>query len=536
MRSILHLFLILTSFSSQAQFSRADSLRGSETPERVWWNLTHYDLFVKVFPVEKKISGKNTIRFDVDRTQKSMQIDLQMPLNMDSVVFQNKKLTVRKDGPNVYLIDFPNDLKLRQSYEVTCYYSGVPREAVNAPWDGGVVWSQDSKGKPIIATACQGIGASIWWPCKDHMYDEPEQGMRISVNTPKEVMNVSNGRLKENRIEADDTRTTVWEVVNPINNYGVNMNIADYAHWSEVFQGEKGPLDLDFYVFAENLAKAKIHFADAQRTLTAFEYWFGPYPFYEDSYKLVEVPYLGMEHQSSVTYGNEYKKGYLGMDLSGTGWGKNWDYIIVHESGHEWFANNITYRDAADMWIHEGFTSYSEGIFTEYFYGKKAGFEYLRGLRKGIHNQSPIIGTYNVNQEGSGDMYPKGANLLHTIRQLVNNDSIWRSFLRGFNEDFYHQVVTSKRVESYMSMKLQMDLSTVFDQYLRTTDIPTLEIKKKRKKLSYRWTNVVKDFTMPIDVNIDGKMVRILPIEVFQDLKCKKFEVSPDYYIRIKKV
>jgi len=535
MRFLLLIFISLLSITSFAQFTHDDTLRGSETPERIWWNLKHYDLILKVFPSEKKISGSNSITFDLVRPQKKMQVDLQLPLIMDSVVFENAKLKFTKDGANAHLIEFPKELKIRQDYTVTCYYSGFPKEAIRAPWDGGIVWNKDKNGKPIIATACQGIGASIWWPCKDHMYDEPENGMQISVNTPKEVMNVSNGRLIENRIENDGTRTTVWEVKNPINNYGVNMNVADYATWSEVYAGEKGLLDMTFYVYAENLEKAKVHFKDATRTMEAFEHWFGPYPFYEDSYKLVEVPYLGMEHQSSVTYGNKFMHGYLGSDLSGTGWGKKWDYIIVHESGHEWFANSITYRDAADMWLHEGFTSYSEGLFVEYFYGKDAGAEYLRGLRSGISNKSPIIGTYNVNQEGSGDMYPKGANLLHTIRQMVNNDSIWRSFLRNLNKDFYHQIVTSKRIESYMSMKLQMDLSSVFDQYLRTTDIPTLVIQKKGKKLEYKWTNVVQDFTMAIEVCIDGKAVRIVPTEYFLEVKCKKFEISPDYYIKISK-
>ncbi|MFD0878390.1 M1 family aminopeptidase, partial [Massilia pinisoli] len=166
-----------------------------------------------------------------------------------------------------------------------------------------------------------------------------------------------------------------------INNYGINMNVGNYEHFNEIYDGEKGKLTLDYYVLPENLEKAKTQFKQVPMMLKAFEHWFGPYPFYEDGYKLVDVPYLGMEHQSSVTYGNKYNNGYLGRDLSGTGWGLKWDFIIVHESGHEWFANNITYKDMADMWIHESFTNYSENLYTEYYFGKEAGAAYVIGCR-----------------------------------------------------------------------------------------------------------------------------------------------------------
>lgn len=515
-----------------SQFSHSDSIRGSITSQRSWWNLLHYDLYVKVVPDDKKIEGKNTFSFEVVGQQNDFQIDLQAPLVLDSVVFQNQQLPIQKETENAYFISIPIQLEKSKTYELTAYYHGIPIVAKRAPWDGGLVWKSDKNGQPIIATACQGIGASSWWPCKDHMYDEPDNGMNITVNSPKEIMDVSNGKLISNELLADGTRTTSWEVVNPINNYGVNMNIADYVHWSSVYMGEKGPLNLDFYVYPQNLEKSKIQFQDAYRVLEALEYWFGPYPFYEDGYKLVEVPYLGMEHQSSVTYGNNYKNGYLGTDLSGTGWGLKWDYIIIHESGHEWFANNITYKDIADMWIHEGFTSYSEGLFTEYFYGKDAGAEYLRGLRKGISNDAPIIGQYDVNQEGSGDMYPKGANMLHTIRQIIDNDTLWRAILRGLNEEFYHQTVTTQQIENYIIEKSGCDLQSVFDQYLRTSHPPQLIVQKKRKKVTYYWGKTVPNFKMPIDVFCNGEKIRILPSHEKKTLKAKTFVVDENFYLR----
>lgn len=341
------------------------------------------------------------------------------------------------------------------------HYEGNPKEAVNAPWDGGFSWSKDENGKPFVATSCQGLGASVWWPNKDHMYDEVDS-MRISVTNPKGLSNISNGRLEKIEEHAN-TVTSHWVVKNPINNYGVNVNIGDYVHFSEVYNGEKGPLTMDYYVLSDNLEKAKVHFKDAPKMMKAFEHWFGPYPFYEDGYKLVEAPYLGMEHQSSVTYGNKYKQGYMGNDFSGSGWGGlKFDYLIIHESGHEWFANNITNKDIADMWIHESFTTYSESIFLDYYYGTQAANEYVIGLRRNIANDIPIIGNYDVNDEGSGDMYFKGANMIHTIRQLVDNDEKWRRILRGLNKDFYHSIVTTEQIEGYLSHQSGIDLTTFF--------------------------------------------------------------------------
>ena len=436
----------------KTDFTRQDTLRGSITPEREWWDLTYYHLDIKVNPDDKFISGKNTIQYKVLKNQSVMQVDLQAPLKITKVIQNNKPLEVKQDG-NAHFVTLAETQNIGDINSIDVYYEGKPQEAKNAPWDGGFSWKKDENGNHFVATSCQGLGASVWWPNKDHMYDEVDS-MLISVNIPKGLTNISNGRLRKLEEHTDNTVTSHWFVNNPINNYGVNVNIGDYVHFSEVFDGEKGDLDLDYYVLRDNLEKAKVHFEDTPKMMKAFEHWIGPYPFYEDGFKLVEVPYLGMEHQSSITYGNKYMKGYLGRDVSGTGWGLKFDFIIIHEAGHEWFANNITYKDIADMWIHEGFTAYIESLYLEYHYGKKAGDEYAVGKGRNIKNDRPVIGYYNVNKEGSGDMYNKGAYMLHTLRQLIEDDGKWRMILRGLNKTFYHQTVTTKQIEDYLSHRI----------------------------------------------------------------------------------
>ena len=490
-------------------FTRQDTLRGSITKEREWWDVKKYHLDIKVNPVDSTITGSNTIGYKVLTEYNLMQIDLQTPMEIYKVIQDGKELKYKREG-NAFFIELVAAQKVGSIKELIVFYGGKPKVAINPPWDGGITWRKDSSGKSFIGSSCQGLGASVWWPNKDHMYDEVDN-MLISINAPKDLMAVSNGRLQSVKQMKDGTKTYNWYVSNPINNYGVNINIGDYVSFSEKFKGEKGNLDCTYYVLRENLAKAKKQFKDAPRMLKAFEHWFGPYPFYEDSYKLVEAPYLGMEHQSSVTYGNGFENGYLGRDLSGTGWGLKFDFIIIHESGHEWFANNITYKDIADMWIHESFTNYSESLFVEYYYGKQAGYEYVKGLRKSINNDIPIIGKYDVNNEGSADMYYKGSNVLHTLRQIVNNDEKWRAILRGLNSTFYHQTVTTKQIEDYISKEVGMDLNPFFNQYLRDTRIPTLEYFFKNNALGYRWTNSVMGFNMPIKVMLNGKEQLLKP-------------------------
>jgi aminopeptidase N len=536
-RLIILLFILLNQTYAQGIFddklptSRQDTLRGSITPERAWWDLIYYHLDIKVEPNKKYISGSNTVGYKVLKSNKVMQIDLQKPMNITSITSKNKKLKFTREG-NAYFIELRKKQKKGDINYIKIYYEGFPKEAIRAPWDGGLSWKKDDNNNHFIATSCQGLGASVWWPNKDHMYDEVDS-MLISVNVPKHLTNVSNGRLRKITKLKDDTRTFDWFVTNPINNYGVNINIGDYVNFSEVYKGEKGDLDIDNYVLSYNLEKAKEQFKQVPMMIEAFEHWFGPYPFYEDSFKMVEVPYLGMEHQSSITYGNKFQNGYLGRDLSGSGWGLKFDYIIIHEGGHEWFANNITYKDVADMWVHEGFTCYSENLYVDYFFGKEASAEYVIGTRRSISNKKPIIGEYDVNREGSGDMYSKGANLLHTIRQLTNNDELWRQTLRGLNEEFYHSTVTTKEIEEYISKSIGMDLSKVFDQYLRDYRIPIFEYDINNGELSYRWNNVIDGFDMPVEVKIDGETKLLQPTNKFQKLKIKNLyvNVDKDYYV-----
>lgn len=536
--------IFLVSITNQAQellseknsFTHQDTLRGSITPERAWWDLTYYHLDVKIAPETKSISGKNTIQYTVLEPYKIMQIDLQAPLKITKVVQNDKELDVKHNG-NAHFISLIDQQQKGSIQSLDVYYEGKPREAKKAPWDGGFTWEEDKNGFPFIATSCQGLGASVWWPNKDHMYDEVDS-MLISVNVPKNLTNISNGRLRNIEKHSDNTVTSHWFVSNPINNYGVNVNIGDYEHFSEIYEGEKGPLTMDYYVLRDNLVRAKNHFKDAPKMMKAFEHWFGPYPFYEDGFKLVEVPYLGMEHQSSVTYGNQYKKGYLGNDVSGSGWGLKFDFIIIHESGHEWFANNITYKDIADMWIHESFTSYSENLYVDYYYGKEASSEYVIGVRKNIKNDKPIIGPYNVNKEGSGDMYYKGANMLHTLRQLIEDDEKWRDILRGLNKTFYHQTVTTQQIENYISEQSGIDLTAFFNQYLRDTRIPTLEYSIDNNQLRYRWINIVEDFDMPIQVTLDNNKQWIYPTAEWKTMPIEDhtMEVDLDFYVEVKKV
>ncbi|MEE9407160.1 MAG: M1 family metallopeptidase [Polaribacter sp.] len=521
----------------KSEFTKQDTLRGSITPERIWWDLTYYHLDVEVNPDNKFISGKNTVKYTVLQEYQTLQIDLQSPLKILKVTQDDQELKVNHDG-NAHFVELIKAQKVGNSESVIVYYEGNPKEAVRAPWDGGFSWKKDENGNHFVATSCQGLGASVWWPCKDHMYDEVEN-MRISVTVPSHLMDVSNGRLESIK-DNGETKTYNWFVNNPINNYGVNVNIGDYTHFSEVFKGEKGDLDMDYYVLKYNLEKAKKQFTDAPKMMKAFEHWFGPYPFYEDGFKLVEVPYLGMEHQSSVTYGNQFENGYLGRDLSGTGWGLKFDFIIIHESGHEWFANNITDIDIADMWIHESFTNYSESLFLDYYYGKKASSEYVIGLRESISNKTPIIGKYDVNKSGSSDMYNKGGNMLHTLRQLVNNDEKWRTILRKMNRVFYHQTVTTKQIEDFLSIETGFDLNPFFNQYLRDIRIPTLEYKLVENTLKYKWTNVVSDFNMPIKVYVNNENQFIHPSENWTNLKhttrIDRFKIDENFYAFSKEI
>jgi aminopeptidase N len=545
MKKIVAVFCLMFIFFSASfaqHFTHANTLRGSNGAGRAWWNATKYDLHVKFNLEDSTIIGYNIIDFEVlDKGQK-MQIDLQEPMIIDSIIYSMqdikrkiKSTDIAKDG-NAYFIpakyfSVPN---INFPYgSIYIYYHGKPKISKKAPWDGGIVWARDKQHNPWISIACQGLGASVWYPCKDYQGDEPDSA-EMHITAPSDLISISNGRLRSKIDNNDGTSTYTWAVVNPINNYDFIPYIGKYTHFGEIYKGEKGNLTMDYWVLDSNLAKAKKQFKEVPRMMKAFEYWFGPYPFYQDGYKLIDASYLGMEHQSAVAYGNGYQNGYHGMDLSGTGVGMKWDFIIVHESGHEWFGNNITSKDIADSWIHEGFTNYSETLFTEYWFGKKAATQYIVGIRKNIENKEPIISPYGVNADGPIDIYYKAGNMLHTIRQIINNDTIFRNILRGLNKTFYHQTVTSKQIENYISKKSGINFSKVFDQYLRTIKIPTLEYSIKNGILSYRWTNVVPGFNMPAKIyNEKGKPLFIYPKEKMQQLKMNITELKPDenFYI-----
>ena len=523
-----------------ADITRQETLRGTITPEREWWDVLHYDLAVEFFPDKRTIKGSNAIIFKTLKAGDKMQIDLQPPLAVTKILHGASELKFEREG-NVYWVSFEKALAKGVEDKIEVFYEGRPVESKNPPWSGGITWGRDDLGEHFISTTCEGIGASIWWPNKDIGYDEPDRGMRTSVTVPDNLVAVSNGRLKKVDVNIKDkTKTFHWEVVNPINNYGINVNIGNYVNFSEKYNGLGGVLDVNYWVLAHQKEAAVRQFKEVPRMLKAFEHWFGKYPFYEDGYKLVAVSYAGMEHQSSVTYGNWFRNGYRGLDYSGTGIGFKFDFIIVHESGHEWFGNNISMKDAADMWIHEGFTNYSENLFVEYYFGKNDAETYVIGSRRNIRNDSPIIGVYGANREGSGDMYSKGGNMLHTIRHVINDDAKWLSILRGLNKDFWHQTVTTEQIESYMSRKAGIDLSKIFEQYLRTTKIPVFKYVRQGKTLDYNYNNVVKDFTMPIRIKINGREILLTPTQEMQKYdfgeEIKTVEVDRNFYVLSKEM
>ncbi len=536
-RSLVTLVLLSSAIAGDAAaqrpprtFTHADTLRGSNGPGRAWWDATFYDLHVAVSPGDSSIRGWNAITYRALKPSSEMQIDLQVPLEVDSMVQSGKRVTYRRDG-NAFFAAVPS-LAAGASATVTVFYHGKPRAAMRPPWDGGFIWQQDSLGRRWIATANEGLGASVWWPNKDYLADEPDS-QRIAITLPDSMVDVSNGRLRSTKHNSDGTTTYEWFVEDPINNYDVEVNAGQYAHWSETFNGESGPLTLDFWPLAYHADTAKVQFQQAKSMLACFEHWFGPYPWYKDGYKLIEAPHLGMEHQSGVAYGNKFKNGYSGRDLSGTGEGLTWDFIIVHESAHEWWGNSITVKDAADMWIHEGFANYAEGLYAECKDGKEAGAQYIIGSRRNIRNDAPIIGTYGVNSEGSGDMYYKGGSMLHMIRQIVSDDEKWRSILRGIQSRFRHQTVTGQQIEDYMIQASGLNLAPIFQQYLTTPKVPVLEYKQTPDGTAYRWAEVVPGFAMPVRAN----GVLLHPTEAWKTMpRVDTIVVDPNFYVLTRKL
>ncbi len=517
-------------------FTHADTLRGSNGPSRSWWDVTFYDLHVRVDPTDSTIVGWNDIAYRVLKPGNELQIDLQMPMQLDSAVQDGRTLDMRRDG-NAFFARVVGQQRMDEVHSVRVFYHGRPQVAIRPPWDGGFTWTEDGRGNRWVSTSNEGLGASVWWPNKDYMADEPDS-QRVAITVPTPMVDVSNGRLRSTTVNDDGTTTWEWFASSPINNYAISVNAGTYAHWREIYAGEAGPLTMDFWPLSENEDVARKHWTQARSMMACFEHWFGPYPWYDDGYKLVEAPYLGMEHQTAVTYGNGFQNGYRGTDLSGTGQGLTWDFIIVHESAHEWWANNITVKDQADLWVHESFANYAEALYVECQTGSKEdGAEYVIGTRARIQNDEPIIASYGVNAEGSGDMYYKGGNMLHTLRQLVDDDAKWRGILRGLNATFRRQTVTTAQIEDYMSRESGMDLSKVFDEYLRTTKVPTLEYRIDHGTLSYRWSDVVPGFAMPVRVTLEpDRFAWIHPTAKWQKeslaVPPDAFRVAPDFYVR----
>jgi len=526
--SFLFILIILGIQQISAQFTRKDSLFGGLRIERTSFDVLRYDLNITINPEKKEIIGYNDIRFKAVNPTKKIQLDLFDNMKIDSITHQKfgKLEYVREE--NAVFVQFPTSLIQDSVYTIRFMYHGNPKIAKNAPWDGGFVFKKDSNGKDFIGVAVQGTGASLWYPVKDSQSDEPDFGTSIKVAVPNGLMNVSNGRFQGSSDLGNGYTRWDWEVKNPINTYSITVNIGDYVHFSDSLPN----LDIDYYVLRENAEKAKIHFeADVKPMMNCFQSKFGNYPFAEDGFKLVESPYLGMEHQSAVAYGNKYRKGYLGSDLSGTGVGMFFDYIIIHETGHEWFGNSITSQDIADMWIHEGFTTYTETVFVECMKGYEAALKYVNGQARNVQNDKPIIGTYGVNKRGSGDMYYKGSLLLNTLRHVINDDVKWWQLLYNYSEHFKKQIITTEMVIAYFNEQTNMDLTPIFKQYLYTANIPALEYKKIGTELQYQWKNVNSDFNMPVDIAFGKEIVRLYPTTKKQKIKLKNFKKSKSFEI-----
>lgn len=500
--------------------------------EQKWWNLLHYDIAITPDYEKKHITGTNRVTFIALETGKTLQIDLQEPMHITAVTCKNKRLSFKQNGANVYHITFATPVKAGEKQTIAIQFEGVPKESVKAPYDNGWIWAKDVKGRPWVTVFCEGSGASIWLPCKDVLYDKPDNGTTMSITVPDTLVAISNGRLQQKTFQKKGTATYQWKVVNPISNYNIIPYIGKYVSWHENYDGLKGNLDCDFWVLDYNLEKAQRHLKQTDTVLHVFEYWLGAYPFYEDSYKVVEAPFDGMEHQSAMAYGNGFQNGYKGKDfISKSGWGLKWDFILVHESGHEWFGNSVTSSNYGDGWIHEGFTKYLETLYTSYVFGIEAGNDYAIGTWKRIKNDEPILGT------NTSDKYYKASAMLHMIRQILG-DTLFRVLLTGLNKQFYHQTVNTNQILEFFNSYTKKDFTKIFDQYLTTTQIPILDYSFQGDIFKYRWQNCIDDFSMPVKITLDGKNFQfIIPTVQWQSLKYSPsnsngFRVDRNFYIK----
>lgn len=508
-------------------FTRADSLRGYLSPLRTCYDVTYYHLNIAVDPATQSISGSNTIRFRVVTPFKRMQVDLFANMNVDSIESEDGTLLKYSREFGAVFIDLPQELEQGTENQIVFYYSGKPQVAKNPPWDGGFIWKTDKEGNPWVMVTCQATGASLWWPNKDHQSDEPDS-MMLSVTVPKGLEDVSNGRLRS-KVEMPDGRTQYnWFISYPINNYDVTVNIGKYAHFSDVYTSrDRSRLTLNYYVMPENLQKAKKQFKEVKTMLACYEKCFGKYAFYRDGYKLIESSHNGMEHQTAVAYGNHYRMGYEGRATSEVG--LKFDFIIIHESAHEWWGNSVTSNDLADMWIHESFGAYAEALYVEYNWGHKAALEYINAKKQNVRNDKPIIGPYNVNHEGSGDMYDKGQLVLNTLRDVINNDTLWFSILKGFQDKYAYKTVDAVDVTNYINQRTGTNYDYFFDQYLRYPDLPELFATVAKKggetDVRFKWNADVKDFKMPIKVTTAKGVYKFIhPTTQWQTMKLKNFD------------
>jgi aminopeptidase N len=517
----------------QRTVTRADILRGAYGPYRANNDLLFYDLVVRVDPEKRFISGRNTVRFRMLKDDTRIQLDLVAGLNVDKILLGSTALKYEREF-NAVFIDFPQTLKKNSTYSIDFYYSGSPAQTGRF---GGIAFRKDPSGHPWINTACQGPGAMVWWPNKEQQRDEVEN-MRLSVEIPGDLVDVSNGRLVGKTDLGDGYTRWEWFIHYPINNYCVSLNVGNYTRFSD----KLGDLTLDFYCLPENLEKAKKQFVQAKSMLQCYQKYFGPYPFKKDGYKLIEVPYSGMEHQSAVTYGNHFANGYLERDWTGVGISTKFDFIIIHESAHEWFGNSITAADVSDEWIHEGWGTYAECVYVEYMFGKDDALKYVNGYKSKVRNQQPIIGPHEVNYTAPQDMYFKGALFLNTLRSVIDDDARWWKLVRDFYNHFRYQDIMTEDVVKFFNEKTGKNLTPIFGQYLRHTAIPTLELQFQESdgSVSYRWKADEEDFAMPIKVGGKDAWQTIRPRTEWQTMKSsvKKddFEVATDlYFVNVSK-
>ncbi len=538
--SLLFLFTMSLMSTLQAQPpSRAEVLRGGLRPERDCYDVHYYDLSLNVDIDNKSIAGVCVIHFKALKNFQSMQIDLFANMEIDAMRLNDEEVSFSRDFDAVFILS-KKTIPAGSYGKLIVNYHGKPIEAKNAPWDGGFVWKKDSAGKPWVGVACQGTGASLWWPCKDQQSDEPDS-MRVACTVPNGLRFVSNGKETAVVPLPDGKSTYEWKVSYPINNYNVTLNIGDYVHWHDVHLcADNDSLDLDYYVLRENFDKAKSHFEQVKPMLSCYETYLGKYPFQRDGYALVETAYLGMEHQGAIAYGNKYKTGYSGMDRSGQK--LSFDYIIIHETGHEWWGNSVTSADIADMWIHESFCTYSEAIYVECMHGYDTAMTYVNALKNTVVNSKPMIGTYGLNREGHYDMYVKGMLFLNTLRHVVNNDELWWPMIKNMSDTtFKYRITNYDEVVSFFNEKTGQNLSPIFDQYVRNAGLPVLEysIKKSKKKmcLKYRWNTNVAQFNMPVEISSDKKRTRLFPTSEWQNIQLTgqpEFDDQHFYYSRKK--